>query len=382
VAFLVLANPENRRCQFFEAACARLEVECRVLSWESYLQDPALLDAALSEASALRIESPGENEAVYRLLLAEGAERAARESTAYHQIARSDALELKEDHGRLRYLRQWWHGWSGAMERIAGQSQAAPHCRVMNAPDAIGLLFDKDSAQAAMEGKGIPVPERYGIPQSLEHLLELMEGKTRRAFVKPCHSSSASGVVALQLGPRGLMRATTPVEIVREDGDIRLYNSLQVRTYTEPEDVRDLIDTLCRERVLVEQWFPKAGVDGRTFDLRLLVVGGTVSHVVVRTSQGPITNLHLGNQRGELESVIAKLGPQKWEEAGEIARAAAACFPSCHYVAVDLMVDTSCNQFAVAETNAFGDLLPRVEYEGMDTYTYELATFLKQQSEV
>ncbi len=61
-----------------------------------------------------------------------------------------------------------------------------------------------------------------------------------RVFVKPAHGSSASGVIALALGPRCQLRAVTAVEV---DGD-RLFNSLRVREYREEAVVASIVDRL------------------------------------------------------------------------------------------------------------------------------------------
>jgi len=79
-------------------------------------------------------------------------------------------------------------------------------------------------------------------------------------FVKPAHGSSASGVLALQVG-RGRVMATTSVQL-SDDGT--LYNSLRVRRYDDERSVAAIVDRLAPDGLHVEQWFPKAAVDGRT----------------------------------------------------------------------------------------------------------------------
>jgi hypothetical protein len=44
-------------------------------------------------------------------------------------------------------------------------------------------------------------------------------------------------------------------------------------------------------------------------------------------------------------------------------------------VAVDLLISPCFRKFAVAEVNAFGDLLPRLEHEGLDTYGAEISAW-------
>jgi hypothetical protein len=194
----------------------------------------------------------------------------------------------------------------------------------------------------------------------------------RRVFVKLRYGSSASGVVALERG-RNRWQATTSVELVREHGETRLFNSLRVRRYTAVAEIAAIIDELCQQEVHVEQWIPKAGLAGRTFDLRVLVIAGEPRHVVVRTSRGPITNLHLGNQRGDWPALVAKWPAAARELAWESCRAAASCFPRSLYVAMDLALLPGLARHAILELNAFGDLLPGItDSAGDDTYTAEL----------
>lgn len=109
---------------------------------------------------------------------------------------------------------------------------------------------------------------------------------------------------------------------------------------------------------------------------------GTPTHAVVRAGRGPMTNLHLGGVRGDLGAVTAALGPRGWERALEICARAAACFPGSLAVGVDLMIGVDWREFAVAEVNAFGDLLPGLEglpgggAEGLDTYGAQVRAIL------
>ena len=58
-----------------------------------------------------------------------------------------------------------------------------------------------------------------------------------------------------------------------------------------------------------------------------------------------------------------------------VCESAALCFPKSHYIAVDIMINSGHSRFAVAEVNAFGDLIPNILSKGDDTYTAELRAF-------
>ncbi len=47
--------------------------------------------------------------------------------------------------------------------------------------------------------------------------------------------------------------------------------------------------------------------------------------------------------------------------------------PESLYAGVDVVISPGFRRHAVLEINAFGDLLPGVLFEGLDTYTAELA---------
>ncbi|MZE50135.1 hypothetical protein GTY86_16255, partial [Streptomyces sp. SID5770] len=200
----------------------------------------------------------------------------------------------------------------------------------------------------------------------------------RRVFVKLAHGSSASGVLAVETTGAGRVRATTSVE---RDPAGRLFNSLRVRRYTSEREVAAIVDALAPDGLHVERWLPKAVQDGRAADLRVVVIDGRATHAVLRTSRSPLTNLHLGGARGDLDAARAAITAAggRWTDALEVCERAAAAFPGTRCVGVDLLPASGWRRFAVGEVNAFGDLLPRLTglpgggAEGLDTYAAQVA---------
>jgi glutathione synthase/RimK-type ligase-like ATP-grasp enzyme len=340
------------------------------VAWIDFLKDSAALEKELGPDKWLRIESPGEDFDVERAILLLGAD--GEEGAHFARLSPGEVREIAFENGRIWPLRQWYRGWQRLLERVH-QSAALSGCRLLNDPREIAVMFDKAQCHAIFQSRGVPVPKLLGTPASLLELLELMrEKRCARVFLKPCHSSSASGVVALESSARG-MQAFSSVEVVQKDGRIQLFNSLRVRRYRGMAEIAALLDTVCHQRSIAEVWFPKAGFDGRRFDLRVLVIAGRAAHVVMRQSAGPITNLHLGNERGNLPRLRERMGESSWQSAMRVCEQAAAAFPGSLSVAVDLLVAPGFHRFAVAEVNAFGDLLPNLEHEGMDTYSAQIA---------
>lgn len=149
---------------------------------------------------------------------------------------------------------------------------------------------------------------------------------------------------------------------------------MKVRRYTDPDDVRLLIDHLCRDRVHVEEWLPKASLgNGTIFDLRVLVIAGEPCHLVVREGRGPMTNLHLGNRRGDPSRVLDRLGTAGIDALHATCRRTATALPRSFHFALDLLVTVGFRDHAVLEANAFGDLLPGVLHDGCESYRFQVS---------
>jgi glutathione synthase/RimK-type ligase-like ATP-grasp enzyme len=340
--FVVVGNPDNRRVSLFRAAARAAGLtDPAVVAWRDVA---AGAPVAIDEGSLVRVDSPGEDAEIDRLL------RGADEPAA---------------HGEIVGLAAWYRGFVAALRRL---ELAAHGSRLLGDPGEIAVLFDKRACHALLRSAGIPVPPALAPPRSYAHLESLMDDAGwSRVFVKPVHGSSASGVLALRRH-RAQVRATTSVEC--EGG--RLFNSLRVREYDSPSLIASIVDRLAPDGLHVERWFPKADLDGRATDLRVVVIAGQPSHVVVRTSRGPITNLHLGGARGSLDDVRSLAGGE-YDRAMQTCARVAACFPGCLQVGVDLMFSSDWSRHAVAEVNAFGDLLPGLLVDGRDTYAAQIA---------
>lgn len=370
-ATTVIGIPQNRRVALFQAALAALDWSpAKVVSYRDLVAGRVDLADVVVPESVVRIESPGEDFEVEKFLLCAGYAAAAAERSP--AIDPDELERLSFDCGRILYPRQWFLGYQATLRLIERQlAVAAPH-RLLSDTKQIATLFDKPRCQQRLAGAGVPVPRFWSAPGSYDEMREhLLLLGCRRAFVKLAHGSSASGVVALFVDRRRV-RAVTSTEIVRERGELKLYNSLRIRTYTDENEIAALLDELCRHRVQFEEWLPKASLSGLAFDLRVVVIAGRARHVVVRTSRTPMTNLHLGNRRGDLRMLVGKTGDERWRTAMGVCEAAATQFADCWHLGVDLLLEPGFQRPAVLEMNAFGDLLPGVYDYGEDTYTAEL----------
>jgi glutathione synthase/RimK-type ligase-like ATP-grasp enzyme len=350
--FAVVGNPENRRTTMFaDAVRAAGHPAPRVLAWRDVLHGRY----AFRPGESVRIDSPGENAEVDRL------------------------LRDTDDPTRVEGTALWHRRFTAAVRAVTDGARSAGAV-VLADPEDVAVMFDKRRCHARLAAAGVPVPEALTRPvDGWAGLREQMKAaRISRAFVKPAHGSSASGVVALATGGPGRVRATTSVETA-PDG--RLYNSLRVREYTSETEVAALIDALAPDGLHVERWLPKASQGGRAADLRVVVVAGRATHAVVRTSRHPMTNLHLGGARGDLDTARDAIHAAggRFADVLEVAERAAESFPDTLCVGVDVLPATGWRRFTVGEVNAFGDLLPRLTglpgsgAEGLDTYAAQVA---------
>ncbi|MET7747537.1 STM4014 family protein [Micromonospora sp. NPDC005367] len=335
----VVGNPDNRRVRMFtRAALAAGLPRPTVLPWADVLAGAAPPPAG----ELVRVDSPGEDPQVDRML-------------------RQAATTAR--HGELVGLADAYAGLIGGLTRVA-----AGGADLLNRPEDVAVLCDKRRCHALLSDAGVPVPAALPPVDGYAQLRAAMAAAGwARVFVKPAHGSSAAGVLALAVGPRQVQAVTT----IEHTPDA-MFNSLRVRRYTDESEIAAIVDRLAPDGLHVERWLPKAGLGNRVVDVRVLVVAGRPTHAVVRAAHGPLTNLHLGNARGDLDELRAAVGPRGWSAAMETCERVAACFPGSLHVGIDLMFLAGWRRHAVAEVNAFGDLLPGVLSAGRDSYAEQV----------
>jgi hypothetical protein len=371
----IIGNPENRRIALFQAALARQGwPPAKVVSYVSLLRgewDEAL--ESLSNATLLRLESPGEHEEVERRLVTDGLELTLQRPAVVRMAA--DGL-IEYQHGEVLPNAAWYVGYRQLLKRIAAVvEQVAPQARWMNAPGDVLHWFDKLAVTRQLAEQGVPVPAALGLVWGYDDLRALLhDTNTSRVFVKLRYSSSASGVIAFQIARKHCL-AVTSLEMVEDAGRLHLFNSLRVRRYDDEPTIARLIDALSWNGLHVERWVPKASWQGHAMDLRVVVIAGQPRHTVVRMSRGPLTNLHLGNRRGDLEALQRTVPQEAWQAMHASLAQATALYPTSHYVGADVLFTPGFTRHAIVELNAFGDLLPGVLHEEHDTYEAEVVAW-------
>jgi glutathione synthase/RimK-type ligase-like ATP-grasp enzyme len=364
--FTIIGNPENRRVTAFCATLKQLgSTDPNVISyvdWLSGKQRPPV-----SPESIVKIDSPGENETVRALLVARG---------------KGTTTTKPAEHGEIKDMRPWYTGYCSWLQEMQTLMQEQPAMQVMNDPAAIQLQFNKPACQSFLQQHGIPVPARLPGFTHYDELVQHMQQQNRhKVFIKPAHASSASGVIAFRRSGHRV-QAVTAAEMVTAKNGLQLFNSLKVLTYTNESDIAVLVNRMVAENIFAEEWLPKATINDRFFDVRVLVIGGRARHTVIRTSTHVLTNLHLGNRRGDLNELAAIIGNNKLQEIKQLAEQAAACFPQSLYMGIDLLLTADLRKTVVLEINAFGDLLPGLTDEGETCYEAQIKAMIKKQEQL
>jgi glutathione synthase/RimK-type ligase-like ATP-grasp enzyme len=349
-ALVIVGVPAEKRTAALLAAAARGGFRARCVPWLDALAAPARVTAGMAGDDVLRVESPGGDDATWHALAARGGE--TRRFAA----------------GEWRPGRAWYRGLEQA---LAGLDAAAAGVRVTHPGAQVLAMTDKLACQRRLVAAGVPVPELLPEVADAGSLRAAMQRLGRRAvYVKPRWGSSGAGVLAFRSdGRRELLVSTASLEAGR------LHNHKRLQRHVDRAVIDALLDAVLGDGAIVQRWIPKAGHAGGPLDLRVLVLGDRVAQAVGRVGRGPITNLHLDAARAPVAEALARFGPSTLEAVHDVSRRAAACFPGHHGVGVDVLVDPAGRPFVV-ECNAWGDYLPRLLVDGLDSHELYLRDVL------
>ena len=228
-------------------------------------------------------------------------------------------------------------------------------------PAEIALCYDKHDCNSHLMNHGIAVPRALTPPARLDDLLdEICATAGRRAFLKINHGAGAAGTIALALGPSGRLAAYTA--LIRDRG--ALHATKRVRRISDRAEIRDLVEALIPLGLHAERWVPKAGVDGKSVDLRLVATRSGAPFPVLRMSDTPMTNLHLDAVRAPAARLFDRMPPAAVEAIFATAANVMRLFPGTAMLGLDIAVHTDLTRHSVLEANAFGDHVRNVTIDG------------------
>lgn len=358
--YVMIANPGTKRCEtyrgellaYWRARGAAVDLE--VVPWAEVVPRDGNLDElpAFDRPAVVRMESPGKDDRVTRLLLEAGARDDPSEPPRDWR-----ALEIPK--GLLVRPGLLYRGFRRVLCGLRKSFDSRPHLRPTACPLAVAEMFDKFATCRKLDAAEVPVPESYGGNTSAEFLFQCHPVHNREhpdpdltTYVKLNSGSSATGIVVIH--PRRGLPLVGTTTLAQIDG--QFYNSRLVRRVTG-DDLRAAVQFILDEGSIVQTGIPMAQIDGQNFDVRVVCVYGKPSAVIFRLSSNPMTNLHLGGRRGEFARCRAAVPTREWLDALDHCADAAACFDSA-VAGVDLLFERGFRRHYVLEVNAFGDFFP------------------------
>ncbi len=358
-ALLVLGVAGGKRMRGLQDAAQRHGgLVLHSVDYADAVRDPAAFHALAATGMPLKIDSPGDDAWVQHQLTLRGWQARSDESSSdSHAVLPPEPVAC----GELMPTRDWYAGFAQFLRALP--ATAAPLTPV----EDILLMTDKLACQDHLRSHGVPTPPLLGAIDSHAHLITLLDqAGVDSAFVKPRYGSSAAGVVAYRRNRRGAELAVSTVH--SKDG--RHFNAKRMQRYTDTRDIASLINTLATDHAYSEAWVPKPRTQHGSYDFRVVTLDGEPQHRVARVNDAPMTNLHLDAQRASAEALLDDTG---LDALLHTARAAARAFPRSRMIGLDIVVRGA--RAWVLEANAFGDLLPRLHWQGRDTYEAQLHAF-------
>lgn len=361
--WLLIGPRGSRRIEGLQQALrARGAAPAEVLDYAELLQHPARAHAAIAgrPQRLVKIESPGEAPAVHAALVERG----------WRRLGEPGPRPQPLRHGELAYQHYWY---AGLRDLLCALPQ---HRHYLNPPLDIAGMSDKLGCQQRLQAHAVAVPPLLGAIAGYQDLRErLREHGCDQVFVKARYGSSGAGVLAYRRNRQGREAVYASTELVEHGGQTTLFNSLRPRRYTESRQIARLVDALAAQDAYAERWIakpraPDAG--GGHYDLRVVALDGVPRQRVARVGHRPLTNLHLGNRRGDAEA---------WLDAADrrvlatLVGQAALAFPRSRMIGFDLILRDG--RGWLLEANAFGDLLPELRWQGRDTYQDQAALSLR-----
>ena len=311
------------------------------VSWRDALEDTSTLTRNGRVGDLLRVDSPG------------------ADPETWHALARLGGSTARLLHGEWRPGRAWFAGLGEALFAI---ERATPHLAPTHPARDILAMTDKLACDAILRAGGVQTPETFTV-ESVSALRDRLRSTARHAvFVKPRWGSSGAGVLAYRWSATREQLITTA-----RFSENRVFNDKRLTTYTDRESIDRLLGVVIDDGAIVQRWIPKASVEAGPFDLRVLVIAGRIEHRIARVGRGTITNLHIDASRLDADRALASFDARARERLEVECRKAAACFPRHAAIGIDVMLDPRGRPF-VLECNAWGDHLPRLTSNGLDTY--------------
>lgn len=250
-------------------------------------------------------------------------------------------------------------------------------CLFLNDPKNIALVLDKYKCKKLLMENGISVsPMFLEEVNNVEELHRLMDKyKWSQVFIKPKYYSGAAGVMAYRCNKDKSRQQLFTSARIHEDEFI---NTKKLIKYEKKEEINGLLNKIFEIECVVEKWLPKATVNGKSYDLRVVWQFGRREFMVARTASGPITNLHLNNGAYEWEKL--NLTDENLNELDQLCESAMRLFPGLNMAGIDVAFGKGNSKPYIIEINGQGDLMYQDIYNENIIYTNQIKEIKKWQN--
>lgn len=350
--YVILANPTSLRWQAYAPELEsywceqgkQVEIElvpwCQVIGCEGKIEHlPAFCRPAL-----VRLESPGRDWEVAKLLLEVG-RRCTGEAGGF--------AHLEYQKGRLVRPGLLYLGFARILTELGRSFARLPHLTLTADPEEVAEMFDKNATSTRLRQAGIPTPTTLPLPVTAEELLtEIRRQEWATTYVKLNSGSSASAMVVLHaLADPAWGRSS----ILRMNGEF--WSTRRLQRY-RGQDLEAVLSFLIEEGVSIQRGIPMAQIEGENFDLRVVMIQCRPAFTIFRLSSLPMTNLHLGGRRGNVQACRAAIPMRAWLDAMDHCVQVARLYRT-QMIGIDLLFESGYRGHYVLEVNAFGDFFPK-----------------------
>ena len=242
----------------------------------------------------------------------------------------------------------------------------------LNTPDALLRALDKKETKEVLMDKGLKVTPMLPSPQSFDELRQLLADCGRGCFLKPRYGSGAGGIMAIRYQPN---RNKWVVYTTLRQVDGVIHNTKRINRLSVEKEIIPLAEAVIQTEAILEEWIPKAQLQGENYDLRVVCRESEIDYIVVRCSKGSITNLHLNNKAhwwNEL-SLSEEVRQQIYFQCQEAVQSL-----DLQYAGVDVLIERGTDIPYIIEVNGQGDHVYQDMFAHNSIYTQQIKNIKKK----
>lgn len=257
------------------------------------------------------------------------------------------------------------------LQRLSEMSLPDDVC-FLNTPDALLRALDKKKTKEVLMDKGLKVTPMLPSPQSFDELRQLLADCGRGCFLKPRYGSGAGGIMAIRYQPN---RNKWVVYTTLRQVDGVIHNTKRINRLSVEKEIIPLAEAVIQTEAILEEWIPKAQLQGENYDLRVVCRESEIDYIVVRCSKGSITNLHLNNKAhwwNEL-SLSEEVRQQIYFQCQEAVQSL-----DLQYAGVDVLIERGTDIPYIIEVNGQGDHVYQDMFAHNSIYTQQIKNIKKK----